>query len=86
MLDASKLKRVSAGALEDCRRALVWSMKLGTKLCVYCGDVLPDFLEKICISKYKVGSDGGGSLLDGAFTLALERPVGASHKARLGMS
>eukprot|EP00438_Fugacium_kawagutii_P020536 Skav202300 [mRNA] locus=scaffold60:57964:60804:+ [translate_table: standard] len=53
LLDASKLKRVNSGALEDCRRAMVWSMKLGTTLCIYCGDVLPDFLEKICISKYK---------------------------------
>lgn len=53
LLDASKLKRVNSGALEDCRRAMVWSMKLGTTLCIYCGDVMPDFLEKICISKYK---------------------------------
>ena len=37
LLDASKLKRVNAGALEDCRRAMVWAMKLGTTLCIYCG-------------------------------------------------
>ncbi|CAE7931666.1 CDC2 [Symbiodinium necroappetens] len=53
LLDATKLKRVNAGALEECRRAMVWSMKLGTTLCIYCGDILPDFQEKICISKYK---------------------------------
>ncbi|CAE7744915.1 RE1 [Symbiodinium sp. KB8] len=52
LLDATKLKRVNAGALEECRRAMVWSM-LGTTLCIYCGDILPDFQEKICISKYK---------------------------------
>eukprot|EP00931_Biecheleriopsis_adriatica_P081771 TRINITY_DN55119_c0_g1_i1.p1 TRINITY_DN55119_c0_g1~~TRINITY_DN55119_c0_g1_i1.p1 ORF type:complete len:383 (-),score=112.40 TRINITY_DN55119_c0_g1_i1:63-1211(-) len=53
LLDATKLKRVNAGALEDCRKAMVNAMKLGTTLCVYCGDILPEFLEKICISKYR---------------------------------
>ena len=26
--------------------------RLGTTLCIYCGDILPDFQEKICISKH----------------------------------
>jgi len=53
LLDATKLKRVNGPALEEGRLALVNAMKLGTTLCVYCGDILPEFLEKICVSKYK---------------------------------
>eukprot|EP00930_Biecheleria_cincta_P004332 TRINITY_DN105244_c0_g1_i1.p1 TRINITY_DN105244_c0_g1~~TRINITY_DN105244_c0_g1_i1.p1 ORF type:complete len:381 (-),score=103.00 TRINITY_DN105244_c0_g1_i1:82-1224(-) len=53
LMDASKLKRVDTGALEECRSALVTAMKNGQKLMIYCGDVLPDFLEKICITKFK---------------------------------
>lgn len=51
LLDATKLKRVNAGALEESRKAIVNALKLGKTLCVYCGDTFPDFVEKICISK-----------------------------------
>lgn len=53
LLDATKLKRVNAGALEESRRAIVNALNLGKTLCVYLGDNVPDFAEKICISKYK---------------------------------
>mmetsp|Transcript_106288 Transcript_106288/g.342888 ORF Transcript_106288/g.342888 Transcript_106288/m.342888 type:complete len:334 (-) Transcript_106288:164-1165(-) len=51
LLDATKLKRVNAGALEDCRRAIVNALTLGKTLCVYLGDVVPDFAEKVCTGK-----------------------------------
>eukprot|EP00927_Polykrikos_kofoidii_P078464 TRINITY_DN75284_c0_g1_i1.p1 TRINITY_DN75284_c0_g1~~TRINITY_DN75284_c0_g1_i1.p1 ORF type:complete len:367 (-),score=89.18 TRINITY_DN75284_c0_g1_i1:91-1110(-) len=51
LLDATKLKRVNAAGLEESRKAIVNAMKLGTTLCVYLGDIIPDFKEKICISK-----------------------------------
>lgn len=53
LLDASKLKRINAGALEACRTAMVNAVKHGKTLCIYMGDVLPEFREKICISKYR---------------------------------
>eukprot|EP00401_Gymnodinium_catenatum_P076567 CAMPEP_0117537130 /NCGR_PEP_ID=MMETSP0784-20121206/41807_1 /TAXON_ID=39447 /ORGANISM="" /LENGTH=333 /DNA_ID=CAMNT_0005333709 /DNA_START=71 /DNA_END=1072 /DNA_ORIENTATION=+ len=51
LLDATKLKRVNAGALEESRAAMVNAMKLGKTLWVYFGDIVPDFQEKICVSK-----------------------------------
>mmetsp|Transcript_25789 Transcript_25789/g.58748 ORF Transcript_25789/g.58748 Transcript_25789/m.58748 type:complete len:332 (+) Transcript_25789:67-1062(+) len=53
LLDATKLKRVNAGALEESRQAIVNALKLGKTLCVYLGDIIPDFAEKICIPKNK---------------------------------
>mmetsp|Transcript_22560 Transcript_22560/g.49919 ORF Transcript_22560/g.49919 Transcript_22560/m.49919 type:complete len:329 (-) Transcript_22560:68-1054(-) len=53
LLDATKLKRVNAKALEDARQAIVNALKWGKMLCVYLGDHIPDFIEKICISKNK---------------------------------
>lgn len=54
LLDATKLaKRITSGALEDCRKAIVAATSLGKTLCIYCGDAFPDFAEKVCVSKNK---------------------------------
>lgn len=51
LCDTSKLKRVNQKALEDCRKAIVNAMKHGKTLCVYLGDTIPDFNEKVCTAK-----------------------------------
>mmetsp|Transcript_47891 Transcript_47891/g.113816 ORF Transcript_47891/g.113816 Transcript_47891/m.113816 type:complete len:328 (-) Transcript_47891:59-1042(-) len=53
LLDATKLKRINAKGLEDARQAIVNAMKWGKMLCVYMGDHICDFIEKICVSKNK---------------------------------
>jgi len=59
LLDATKLKRINVAALEESRRAIVNALKLGKTLCVYLGDIVPDFAEKICISKNKESFPSG---------------------------
>lgn len=51
LLDATKLRRVNAGALEESRRAIVNALTLGKTLCVYLGDAVPELAEKVCASK-----------------------------------
>lgn len=53
LLDTSVLRRVNERSLEECRQAIVSAMKNGTKLCVFVGDHVCDFAEKICIPKNK---------------------------------
>eukprot|EP00746_Dinoflagellata_sp_MGD_P166895 gnl/MRDRNA2_/MRDRNA2_97111_c0_seq1.p1 gnl/MRDRNA2_/MRDRNA2_97111_c0~~gnl/MRDRNA2_/MRDRNA2_97111_c0_seq1.p1 ORF type:complete len:420 (-),score=110.43 gnl/MRDRNA2_/MRDRNA2_97111_c0_seq1:40-1299(-) len=51
LCDTSKLKRINAKGLEECRKAIVNAMKLGKTLCVYLGDHICEFEEKVCIAK-----------------------------------
>eukprot|EP00928_Gymnodinium_smaydae_P041015 TRINITY_DN27772_c0_g7_i1.p1 TRINITY_DN27772_c0_g7~~TRINITY_DN27772_c0_g7_i1.p1 ORF type:complete len:319 (-),score=54.85 TRINITY_DN27772_c0_g7_i1:99-1055(-) len=53
LLDTSVLRRVNEKSLEECRRAIVCAMKNGLKLCVYVGDHVCDFSEKVCVAKNK---------------------------------
>lgn len=51
LLDCKNLKRINSKALEDSRKAIIAAMKLGTTLAVYLGDHIPEFEEKICVTK-----------------------------------
>jgi len=51
LLDATKLNRVNAKALEESRQAIVNAMTLGKTLCIFLGDSIPELQEKICIPK-----------------------------------
>mmetsp|Transcript_127506 Transcript_127506/g.231876 ORF Transcript_127506/g.231876 Transcript_127506/m.231876 type:complete len:325 (-) Transcript_127506:58-1032(-) len=53
LCDTTKLKRLNAKALEDCRSAIVNAMKFGKWLCIYLGDHISDFKEKVCVFKNK---------------------------------
>merc|ERR1711920_655807 len=50
---ATKLKRMNAKTLEECRSPIVNAMKLGKWLCVYLGDHIIDFKNKVCVPKNK---------------------------------
>jgi len=51
LLDCAPLKRVNPKVLEDSRKAIVNAMKYGKCLALCIADVIPEFEEKICISK-----------------------------------
>eukprot|EP00746_Dinoflagellata_sp_MGD_P087382 gnl/MRDRNA2_/MRDRNA2_34662_c0_seq1.p1 gnl/MRDRNA2_/MRDRNA2_34662_c0~~gnl/MRDRNA2_/MRDRNA2_34662_c0_seq1.p1 ORF type:complete len:361 (+),score=72.08 gnl/MRDRNA2_/MRDRNA2_34662_c0_seq1:109-1083(+) len=53
LCDTTRLKRMNAKALEECRIAIVNAMKFGKWLCVYLGDHICDFQGKVCVSKNK---------------------------------
>merc|ERR1711976_665735 len=51
LLDATKLRRVNPKVLEDSRKAIVNAMRCGKTLCIYVGDDVCDFAEKVCLRK-----------------------------------
>jgi hypothetical protein len=51
LLDCVPLKRVNPKALEDSRKVIVNAMKYGTCLALCLGDHIPEFAEKVCVSK-----------------------------------
>merc|ERR1711879_326585 len=53
LCDTTKLKRINTKTLEECRSAIVNAMKLGKWLCVYLGDHITDFKNKVFAPKNK---------------------------------
>merc|ERR1712048_494755 len=51
LLDATKLRRLNHKVLEDSRKAIVNAMRYGKTLCIYVGDDVCDFVEKVCVRK-----------------------------------
>eukprot|EP00930_Biecheleria_cincta_P035415 TRINITY_DN24358_c0_g1_i1.p1 TRINITY_DN24358_c0_g1~~TRINITY_DN24358_c0_g1_i1.p1 ORF type:complete len:333 (+),score=69.67 TRINITY_DN24358_c0_g1_i1:139-1137(+) len=71
-LDTSKLKRVTAPALEECRQAIVCAMRYGKMLCLNIGDPVCELQEKICVSKNR-GSFPAGLFQHGGLDSELLR-------------
>eukprot|EP00929_Paragymnodinium_shiwhaense_P002822 TRINITY_DN10312_c0_g1_i1.p1 TRINITY_DN10312_c0_g1~~TRINITY_DN10312_c0_g1_i1.p1 ORF type:complete len:309 (+),score=102.82 TRINITY_DN10312_c0_g1_i1:56-982(+) len=53
LLDTTPLRRMSEKSLEEARFAIVNAMRYGKMLCIYIGDHICDFAEKVCVSKNK---------------------------------